>query len=190
MDCISQVVSRHNTVERDAPPDRMIVVARGKEDVSYLSIFLPDIPHTVYQVKNATTNALAGSIGSDRMTCTWVVNCRSRVLIGVHMMLQGGWRPENALLDRGIEPAFKAAPQAKETNVYLQYIVDHYDRLPKSIAFIHAHRCVLALGCVNCKCGGGERPSVAINLQSPFEGTLKWRLPRWRLPQPLTPLNC
>lgn len=50
MICISQVVSRHNTVERDAPPDRMIVVARGKEDVSYLSIFLPDIPHTVYQV--------------------------------------------------------------------------------------------------------------------------------------------
>ena len=47
---ISQVVSRHNTVERDAAPDRMIVVARGKEDVSYLSIFLPDIPHTVYQV--------------------------------------------------------------------------------------------------------------------------------------------
>jgi hypothetical protein len=44
------VVSRHNTVEQDAAPDRMIVVARGKEDVSYLSIFLPDIPHTVYQV--------------------------------------------------------------------------------------------------------------------------------------------
>jgi Protein of unknown function (DUF3431) len=60
-------------------------------------------------------------------------------------MLQGGWRPENALLDRGIEPAFKAAPQAKETNVYLQYIVDHYDRLPKSIAFIHAHRCACRL---------------------------------------------
>jgi Protein of unknown function (DUF3431) len=59
----------------------------------------------------------------------------------VHEILQGGWRPENALLDRGIEPTFKAAPQAKETNVYLQYIVDHYDRLPKSIAFIHAHRC-------------------------------------------------
>ncbi len=28
----------------------MIVVARGKEDISYLSIYLPDIPHTVYQV--------------------------------------------------------------------------------------------------------------------------------------------
>lgn len=48
---ILQVVSRHNTVEQDAAPDRMIVVARGKEDVSYLSIFLPDIPHTVYQVR-------------------------------------------------------------------------------------------------------------------------------------------
>jgi hypothetical protein len=32
----------------------MVVVARGKEDVSYLSIFLPDIPHTVYQVKADT----------------------------------------------------------------------------------------------------------------------------------------
>jgi hypothetical protein len=47
---IVQVVSRHNAVEQDAALDRMIVVARGKEDVSYLSIFLPDIPHTVYQV--------------------------------------------------------------------------------------------------------------------------------------------
>ncbi len=55
--------------------------------------------------------------------------------------LQGGWRPEHALLDHGVEPAFKAAPQAKETNVYLQYIADHYDKLPDSIAFIHAHRC-------------------------------------------------
>lgn len=42
-----QVVSTHKA---DAPPDRMIVVSRGKEDVSYLSIFLPDVPHTVYQV--------------------------------------------------------------------------------------------------------------------------------------------
>lgn len=38
------------------------------------------------------------------------------------------------------EPTFKAAPQAKETNMYLQYIDDHYDKLPNSIAFIHAHR--------------------------------------------------
>ena len=31
-------------------PDKMIVVARAAEDVSWLSIFLPDVPHTVYQV--------------------------------------------------------------------------------------------------------------------------------------------
>ena len=33
-----------------AVPERMLVVARGKEDVSWLSLYLPDIPHTVYQV--------------------------------------------------------------------------------------------------------------------------------------------
>lgn len=31
-------------------PDRMLVVARAEEDVSWLSLYLPDIPHTVYQV--------------------------------------------------------------------------------------------------------------------------------------------
>jgi hypothetical protein len=29
------------------------VVARAEEDVSWLSIYLPDIPHTVYQVDHA-----------------------------------------------------------------------------------------------------------------------------------------
>jgi hypothetical protein len=30
--------------------DKMIIVARADEDVSYLSLYFPDIPHTVYQV--------------------------------------------------------------------------------------------------------------------------------------------
>lgn len=89
-------------------------------------------------------------------------------------MLQGGWRPENALLDRGIEPAFKAAPQAKETNVYLQYIVDHYDRLPRSIAFIHAHRCAChSSACVaSCSVGTSCR-SLATRSHSP---NAAWKL--------------
>ncbi len=29
---------------------KMIVVARADEDISYLSLYLPDVPHTVYQV--------------------------------------------------------------------------------------------------------------------------------------------
>ncbi len=31
-------------------PDKMLVVARADEDISYLSLYLPDIPHTIYQV--------------------------------------------------------------------------------------------------------------------------------------------
>ncbi len=54
---------------------------------------------------------------------------------------QAGWTPDKLLSWVGPEPTFKAAPQAKETNVYLQYIVSHYDRLPDTIVFIHAHRC-------------------------------------------------
>ena len=37
---------------RAATGSRMLVVARAEEDVSWLSIYLPDIPHTVYQVKH------------------------------------------------------------------------------------------------------------------------------------------
>jgi hypothetical protein len=55
---------------------------------------------------------------------------------------QAGWTPDKLLTWVGPEPKFKAAPQAKETNVYLQYIVSHYDRLPETMVFIHAHRCV------------------------------------------------
>ena len=32
------------------PDDKMIIVARADEDVSYLSLYFPEIPHTVYQV--------------------------------------------------------------------------------------------------------------------------------------------
>ena len=31
--------------------DKMIIVARADEDVSYLSLYFSDIPHTVYQVR-------------------------------------------------------------------------------------------------------------------------------------------
>jgi hypothetical protein len=30
--------------------------------------------------------------------------------------------------------------KGKESNVYLQYIIDHYDRLPNYMVFLHAHR--------------------------------------------------
>jgi Protein of unknown function (DUF3431) len=53
---------------------------------------------------------------------------------------QAGWTPDKLLTWVGPEPKFKAAPQAKETNVYLQYIVSHYDKLPETMVFIHAHR--------------------------------------------------
>ena len=36
--------------KRTTTGSRMLVVARAEEDVSWLSIYLPDIPHTVYQV--------------------------------------------------------------------------------------------------------------------------------------------
>ena len=42
----------------------------------------------------------------------------------------------------GPQPQHTAAPQAKETNVYLQYIIDHYEQLPETTVFMHAHRWV------------------------------------------------
>lgn len=55
-------------------------------------------------------------------------------------LLQAGWTPDKTLSWVGPVPEHKAAPQAKETNVYLQYIVDHYEQLPDTIVFMHAHR--------------------------------------------------
>lgn len=86
---------------RGSVADRMLVVARTDEDVSWLSVFLSDIPHTVYQA---------------------------------------GWTEEKRAKWVGPLPQHKAAPHAKETNVYLQYIVDNYDRLPETVVFMHAHR--------------------------------------------------
>lgn len=43
-------------------PDKMIVVARADEDVSFLSLYFPDVPHTVYQVN------LQGACGR-RLAC-------------------------------------------------------------------------------------------------------------------------
>ena len=141
-----KVVATHSTdpstaasTGADAPPERMIVVARGKEDISYLSIYLPDIPHTVYQV-GASPIPQTNAFGHMQALTSFSEAAAQQHSACKRFPDQGGWRPENALLDRGYEPHFKAAPQAKETNVYLQYIVDHYEKLPKSIAFIHAHR--------------------------------------------------
>ncbi|KAL4892065.1 hypothetical protein BDV59DRAFT_208748 [Aspergillus ambiguus] len=37
-------------------------------------------------------------------------------------------------------PLRVAKNKGKESGVYLQYIVDHYDRLPSTIVFLHSHR--------------------------------------------------
>ena len=78
--------------EGSPAPEKMIVVARYREDVSWLPIYLGDIPFIVYSKE---------------------------------------------------EPAspFNVAPNlGQEVLPYLKFIVDHYDRLPKYTAFIHAHR--------------------------------------------------
>ena len=55
---------------------------------------------------------------------------------------QAGWTEDQLLSWVGPQPQHTAAPQAKETNVYLQYIIDHYEQLPETTVFMHAHRCV------------------------------------------------
>jgi hypothetical protein len=37
-------------------------------------------------------------------------------------------------------PLHVAKNKGKEANVYLQYIIDNYDRLPSTIVFLHSHR--------------------------------------------------
>jgi Protein of unknown function (DUF3431) len=53
---------------------------------------------------------------------------------------QAGWTEDKLLSWVGPQPEHTAAPQAKETNVYLQYIIDHYEQLPDTVVFMHAHR--------------------------------------------------
>ena len=55
---------------------------------------------------------------------------------------QAGWTEDQLLPWVGPQPQHTAAPQAKETNVYLQYIIDHYEQLPETTVFMHAHRWV------------------------------------------------
>ena len=79
------------TLQRRAP-DRMIVVPKmQKDDISWLSVYLPQIRHTVYAVDN--TNA----------------------------------------------PFHPPVNKGNEAMTYLSFIIDHYDLLPKKIAFIHSH---------------------------------------------------
>lgn len=61
------------------------------------------------------------------------------------MWQQAGWTEAKRSKWAGPLPQHMAAPHAKETNVYLQYIVDHYDSLPGTVVFMHAHRCACCL---------------------------------------------
>lgn len=75
-------------------PDRMIVVARHKEDTSWLDVYLSDVPHVVYQVADSAAKYTTST------------------------------------------------NKGNEATPYLQYIIDNYDSLPKSIVFSHGHKYV------------------------------------------------
>ena len=50
---LPRLLAGSHASKRTATGSRMLVVARAEEDVSWLSIYLSDIPHTVYQVAHA-----------------------------------------------------------------------------------------------------------------------------------------
>ncbi len=105
------------------------------------------------------------------------------------MLKQAGWTPDKLASWVGPEPAFKAAPQAKETNVYLQYIVSHYDRLPETIVFIHAHRCGLCAGRVAPRRCLHTEKAVGCNVTSSEEHLCKTAVEAQTLQGGLLPLG-
>ena len=50
---LPRILSKSGSLVGGSVPDKMIVIARADEDVSWLSLLLPDVPHTVYQVRTS-----------------------------------------------------------------------------------------------------------------------------------------
>ncbi|KAF7586235.1 hypothetical protein BBP40_009203, partial [Aspergillus hancockii] len=50
------------------------------------------------------------------------------------------WLHAIYVVDSPEAPLHVAKNKGKEANVYLQYIIDNYDRLPSTIVFLHSHR--------------------------------------------------
>ena len=88
---LMKLVSYYNPFNQNLP-DKVIVVARHKEDTSWLDVYLSDVPHIVYQVADSAAKY------------TTQTN------------------------------------KGNEATPYLQYIIDNYDNLPKSIVFSHGHK--------------------------------------------------
>ncbi|KAL1297396.1 hypothetical protein AAFC00_004932 [Neodothiora populina] len=49
------------------------------------------------------------------------------------------WHPAVYHVENTTMPLHTAANKGREANVYLTYIIDNYDRLPVTIAFVHSH---------------------------------------------------
>ncbi|THC90842.1 hypothetical protein EYZ11_009694 [Aspergillus tanneri] len=50
------------------------------------------------------------------------------------------WRRAIYTVDNPTAPLRVAKNKGRESNVYLQYIIDHYHNLPSTIVFLHSHR--------------------------------------------------
>ncbi|KAI9924329.1 hypothetical protein ASPWEDRAFT_115648 [Aspergillus wentii DTO 134E9] len=50
------------------------------------------------------------------------------------------WDHAIYIVDDPTAPLHVVKNKGREANVYLQYIIDHYDRLPSTIVFLHSHR--------------------------------------------------
>ena len=88
---LTKLLSYYNPFGASAP-DRLIVVARHKEDTSWLDVYLSDVPHVVYQVADSAAKYTTST------------------------------------------------NKGNEATPYLQYIIDNYHSLPKSIVFSHGHK--------------------------------------------------
>jgi hypothetical protein len=64
-------------------PEKMIIVARADEDVSYLSLYFPDIPHTVYQVNLHAFAITLTEITKRAAGLSWPTCCHGRVVASV-----------------------------------------------------------------------------------------------------------
>ena len=88
---LMKLLSYYNPFTNELP-DRVIVVARHKEDTSWLDVYLSDVPHVVYQVADSAAKYTTST------------------------------------------------NKGNEATPYLQYIIDNYDNLPRSIVFSHGHK--------------------------------------------------
>ena len=108
------------------------------QDTSWADVYLSDIPHVVYQVNSSENISSMLDSGQLYPTLLPAVALRCEALASASA--------DHVRQVSCVQVADSAARYTTSTNKgneatpYLQYIIDHYDNLPKSIVFSHGHK--------------------------------------------------